>query len=179
MFKTTASGLFSRLVIIVSFVFSGSLCRTPIPSKFTTCDWARWPCTRKNYRKSETLIESFGVVVTGRLEGDTCFRGDPTLVSDMDATHHANQRWGYHTCMIGGSVIHNGVWEISRIRTITILRFWCISRHVIVGQTHFLHMGITQIIAPDIVWYSITQIYIKCMSIKKRVVAFEAAPPVT
>ena len=81
--------------------------------------------------------------------------------------------------MIGGSVIHNGVWEISRIRTITILRFWCISRHVIVGQTHFLHMGITQIIAPDIVWYSITQIYIKCMSIQKRVVAFKAAPPVT
>ena len=126
--------------------FPGRYIELLLHIKIATCDWARWPCTRKNYQKSETLIESFGVVVTGRLEGDTCFRGDPTLVSDMDATHHANQRWGYHTCMIGGSVIRNRVWEISRIRTLTILRFWCISRHGIVGQTLFLHMGTAQII---------------------------------
>ena len=161
-------------MIIVSFVFSGSLYRTPIPS-IATCDWARWPCTRKNYRKSETLIESFGVVVTGRLEGDTCFRGDPTLVSDMDATHHANQRWGYHTCMIGGSVIHNGVWEISRIRTITILRFWCISQTWDCRTTPFsVHGHCTDNCLLKLAMYP-TNIH---PNLCQRVVALKAAPPV-
>ena len=45
------------------------------------CDWASLPCTRKHRRKLETLIESFGVVVTGALEGDTRFRGYLTLVA--------------------------------------------------------------------------------------------------
>ena len=45
------------------------------------CDWASLPCTRKHRRKLETLIESFGVVVAGALEGDTRFRGYVTLVA--------------------------------------------------------------------------------------------------
>ena len=45
------------------------------------CDWASLPYTRKHRQRSETLIESFGVVVPGALEGDARLREEPTLAA--------------------------------------------------------------------------------------------------
>ena len=68
-----------NLVDDFGYHITRSLYRTPVAH--ATCDWARRPSTRKHRQKSETLIESFGVVVAGALEGDTRFRGYLTLVA--------------------------------------------------------------------------------------------------
>ena len=49
----------------------GSLYRTPAAGLMAACDWASRPGTRKHCQKSETFIESFGVVVAGAAAGDT------------------------------------------------------------------------------------------------------------
>ena len=61
------------------------------------CDWASLPCTRKHRRKLETLIESFGVVVTGLWRGILALEDISPLLqlkvstSDMNATILASQ----------------------------------------------------------------------------------------